>query len=120
MKKMIYNSRRNFILICTTCAIFTFSACGDDFLNIAPQGSLTEALFPQTEADALLAVNAVYGTLHNWSYWYGGFPITDILSDDARKGRNPVMQRVWSFLIIILSPPLQRIFFPITAHYTNR
>ena len=89
MKKMIYNSRRNFILICTTCAIFTFSACGDDFLNIAPQGSLTEALFPQTEADALLAVNAVYGSLHNWSYWYGGFPITDILSDDARKGSNP-------------------------------
>ena len=71
MKKMIYNSRRNFILICTTCAIFTFSACGGDFLNIAPQGSLTEALFPQTEADALLAVNAVYGSLHNWSYWYG-------------------------------------------------
>jgi len=89
MKIFINNSIRKLIILCTALGILTFTSCGDDFLNISPQGSITEALFPQTEADALLSVNAVYGTLHNWSYWYGGFPITDILSDDARKGSNP-------------------------------
>ncbi|MBC8047101.1 MAG: RagB/SusD family nutrient uptake outer membrane protein [Fimbriimonadaceae bacterium] len=67
----------------------TISSCKKDFLDVSPQGSLTEALFPQTEADAFLAINAVYGSLHNWSYWSGGFPILDIMSDDARKGSNP-------------------------------
>src|SRR5689334_10197578 len=64
-------------------------SCGKKFLEVSPQGSLTDALFPQSAADALLATNAVYGSLHNWSYWSGGFPILDIMSDDANKGSNP-------------------------------
>jgi len=65
MKIFINNSIRKLIILCTALGILTFTSCGDDFLNISPQGSITEALFPQTEADALLSVNAVYGTLHN-------------------------------------------------------
>ncbi|MBC8173847.1 MAG: RagB/SusD family nutrient uptake outer membrane protein [Chitinophagales bacterium] len=64
----------------------TISSCKKEFLEVSPQGALTEALFPQTEADAFLAMNAVYGSQHNWSYWSGGFPILDIMSDDSRKG----------------------------------
>ncbi len=69
--------------------VIGFSGCFKDFLNVPPQGSLTDALFPQNADDAELAINAVYGSMHNWSYYYGGFPVPDILSDDARKGSNP-------------------------------
>ncbi|MEQ8415796.1 MAG: RagB/SusD family nutrient uptake outer membrane protein [Imperialibacter sp.] len=63
-------------------------AC-QDFLDVSPQGDLTQASFPQSAADALLATNAAYSTLRNWSYHSGGYPILDIMSDDARKGSNP-------------------------------
>ena len=63
-------------------------AC-QDFLEIDPQGDLTQASFPQSESDALLATNAAYSTLRNWSYHSGGYPIYDIMSDDALKGSNP-------------------------------
>ncbi len=36
----------------------------------------------------LLATNAVYSTLRDWFYNSGGYPILDIMSDDARKGSN--------------------------------
>lgn len=42
----------------------------------------------QTEQDAILATNAAYNILRNWRY-QGGFPIIDIMSDDASKGSNP-------------------------------
>ncbi len=63
-------------------------ACSD-FLDIKPQGDLTQASFPESESDALLATNAVYSSLRNWPYHSGGYPILDIMSDDALKGSNP-------------------------------
>ena len=80
MKKIIY------ILL-----VFSFSAlvgC-EDFLEINPQGELTQEAFPVNQADALLATNAAYSTLRSWDYHSGGFPILDIMSDDAHKGSNP-------------------------------
>ncbi|MDV7396429.1 hypothetical protein RZS08_33855, partial [Arthrospira platensis SPKY1] len=68
------------LLISTSCK---------DFLDIKPQGELTQEAFPTTASDALLATNAVYATLRNWHYHSGGFPILDIMSDDAHKGSNP-------------------------------
>src|ERR1035437_3887705 len=65
------------------------TSCTKDFLQISPQGTITEALFPKTENDAKTAVNAVYANMRNWNYWSGGFPILDILSDDAVKGSSP-------------------------------
>lgn len=61
----------------------------EDFLNVNPQGQLTQASFPTSASDALLATNAAYSTLRNWHYHSGGFPILDILSDDGLKGSNP-------------------------------
>ncbi len=63
------------------------SSCSD-FLQTDLQGKLTQSSFPQTANDALLATNAVYASLRNWYYNSGGYPILDIMSDDARKGSN--------------------------------
>ncbi len=63
-------------------------AC-EDFLNVAPQSQLTQAAFPSSGSDALLATNAAYATVRGWHYHSGGYPILDIMSDDAYKGSNP-------------------------------
>ncbi len=68
-----------------------FSGC-ESFLDKNPQGNLTQATFPTSESDAILAVNAVYSTMLDLSYNSGIFPLTDIMSDDARKGSNPTDQ----------------------------
>ncbi|MCX6246199.1 MAG: RagB/SusD family nutrient uptake outer membrane protein [Bacteroidetes bacterium] len=59
------------------------------FLDKPPQGEMTNTSFPTTASDALLATNATYATLREWYYHTGGYPILDIMSDDARKGSNP-------------------------------
>ena len=59
------------------------------FLQKDPQGILTTDQFPTSASDALLATNAVYESLRGWYYHSGGYPILDIMSDDARKGSNP-------------------------------
>lgn len=68
-------------------ALFTISC--EDFLDVKPQGELTQEAFPTTPADAQLATNAAYSTLRSWYYHSGGYPILDIMSDDTRKGSNP-------------------------------
>ena len=67
---------------------FTLSGC-EGFLDKNPQGELTQASFPVTASDALLATNGAYATLRNGGYNSGTFPIMDIMSDDANKGSNP-------------------------------
>jgi starch-binding outer membrane protein, SusD/RagB family len=59
-----------------------------DFLKTDPQGQLIEASFPVSSTDALLATNAVYAAVRDWYYNSGGYPILDIMSDDAYKGSN--------------------------------
>lgn len=59
------------------------------FLDKTPQGEMTQQVFPTTAADALNATNGAYTTLREWNYHSGGYPILDIMSDDARKGSNP-------------------------------
>lgn len=63
-------------------------AC-EDFLDKPPQGQLTQASFPTTAEDALLATNAAYSTLRETAFNSGTFPLYDIMSDDANKGSNP-------------------------------
>ncbi len=67
---------------------FSFSGC-KKFLEKDLQGTLTQQSFPVSSSDALLATNATYEALRIWNYNAGGFPIFDIMSDDARKGSNP-------------------------------
>lgn len=69
--------------------VITQSACKKDFLDTPPQGQLTEALFPKSANDALLATNAMYAQIRKWNFHSGGYPILDILSDETRKGSNP-------------------------------
>jgi hypothetical protein len=59
-----------------------------NFLQIDPQGSMTQTSFPTTESDALQSTNAVYTAVRDWYYNSGGYPILDIMSDDSYKGSN--------------------------------
>jgi hypothetical protein len=68
--------------------IFVITLGCTDFLDKEPQGSLTQASFPTSASDALQATNAVYAAVRNWYYNSGGYPILDIMSDDAYKGSN--------------------------------
>jgi hypothetical protein len=77
---------KKYMLFALVALLFS---CEDDFLDKPLQGELTQENFPTTGADALLATNAVYNTLREWFYHSGGFPILDIMSDDAHKGSNP-------------------------------
>ncbi|MRR20571.1 RagB/SusD family nutrient uptake outer membrane protein [bacterium] len=70
-------------------AFLVIAAGCEDFLQKDPQGELTQEAFPVSASDAELATNAVYVTIRNWAYHSGGYPIMDIMSDDAHKGSNP-------------------------------
>jgi hypothetical protein len=74
--------------IASVLLILPFTGC-TDFLQKNPQGELTQEVFPSSASDALLATNAVYTTLRDWSFNMGGYPILDIMSDDSHKGSNP-------------------------------
>lgn len=63
-----------------------------DFLDELPQGNLTQEIFPTNENEVRLATNACYNALRGWFYHSGGYPILDIMSDDAYKGSNPTDQ----------------------------
>jgi len=76
------------IIISAAMVLMLYTGCSD-FLDDEPQNYLTQEVFPTTESDALLATNATYTTLRDWLYHSGGYPILDIMSDDARKGSNP-------------------------------
>ena len=66
-----------------------FASCSEDFLYQPPRAALTVGSFPNTEQDAILAVNAVYNSLRSWQISTGGFPLLDMMADDAIKGSNP-------------------------------
>jgi len=69
--------------------VFTLVSCGDDFLIQPPRSSLTVGTFPISADDAELATNACYNMLRTWQINTGGFPILDMMADDAVKGSNP-------------------------------
>src|SRR5664279_2214726 len=76
------------IVLFTLVLAFVTPGC-KKFLEKQPQGILTQDQFPTSASDALLATNAVYESIREWAYHSGGYPILDIMSDDARKGSNP-------------------------------
>lgn len=83
--KIVQRLRKLFLLLIT---LFILGSCSD-FLDKPLQGQLTQASFPVSADDALLATNAVYHTLRINLYHQGLFPILDIMSDDGAKGSNP-------------------------------
>ena len=76
------------IVIKVLLCLFILMAGCKDYLQINPQGDLTQASFPTSASDALQATNAVYAAVRIWFYNSGGYPILDIMSDDAYKGSN--------------------------------
>ena len=77
-----------YLIILGIVTVFPFSGC-KKFLEKDLQGTLTQQSFPVSPTDALLATNATYESIREWEYNSGGFPIFDIMSDDAVKGSNP-------------------------------
>jgi len=77
-----------FFLILGFTSVILFPGC-KKFLQKDLQGTLTQQAFPVSPSDALLATNATYEAIREWYYHSGGYPILDIMSDDARKGSNP-------------------------------
>jgi starch-binding outer membrane protein, SusD/RagB family len=80
---------KNKIFLLPIIALFITSACSDDFLNQPPTAALTQGSFPVSSNDALLATNATYNMLRTWHINTGGFPLLDMMADDATKGSNP-------------------------------
>lgn len=88
--------KKNFRIITyiTAGLITLLFACGKSFLNIAPQGAVTEEEIRNNPTAALDLVNGVYNIL-----WIGGFEpdvnsfqfiiMSNIASDDADKGSTP-------------------------------
>lgn len=74
-----------------TCIILltVFGACSEDFLERPPLAQLSAGNYPNTGAEAVSATNAIYNTLRAWHFNTGGFPLLDIMSDDAVKGSTP-------------------------------
>lgn len=81
-----------FALLFVLVGLLTLNAC-KNYLEVEPQGQLTEVNFFKTPGDALLGTNAIYSTLRNAFYNEGLYPILDIMSDDTRKGSNPSDQQ---------------------------
>lgn len=70
--------------------IFILTACNEDeFLDRAPIAATTDATFPVSSNDLLLATNGTYNVLRIWNFHEGGFPLLNIVSDDMTKGSNP-------------------------------
>ena len=80
---------KNIKLFIPIFLLFIFSGCGEDFLNQPPRGVLTAGSFPVNENDAFLAINGVYNITRTWQINTGGFPLLDMMSDDAVKGSSP-------------------------------
>ncbi len=79
--------RKNIFLLSLVSIMLV--SCNEDFLDQTPRSALTVGTFPVSESDAILATNAVYNGLRAWHINTGGFPILDIMADDASKGSNP-------------------------------
>ena len=74
------------LIILSVLVLFLVTPGCKKFLQKDPQGLLTADQFPTSASDALLATNAIYAQVRDWYYNSGGYPILDIMSDDARKG----------------------------------
>jgi len=76
---------KNFLII---IAVFLFSSCGNDFLEVRPVGRVLEANYYQTQDQAFEALVSVYDVLQ-WTD-QSGFtmfrPLLDVASDDTHAG----------------------------------
>ena len=100
VQKMKQTMKRSFAGLVAALLVIGFSGCGDDFVVTTPQGSLTDAAFWQTEADAIAASNALYWRKFSNNNMYGrGIMWYINSSDDMVTGRaDGASQRVRDFI----------------------
>ena len=76
------------ILIATSTLLILNPGCSS-YVDVKPLNTITEDNYWSSKEDAIRGVNGVYNILRNSGFNEGLFPITDIMSDDGRKGSNP-------------------------------
>ncbi|RTQ48977.1 RagB/SusD family nutrient uptake outer membrane protein [Hymenobacter gummosus] len=100
----------------TLALLGLLTGCGEKWLDVSPNDSVTEENFYQTETDAIQATNAVYSELGKaGQYNYALWGIGDIMADNSVTGgggggdgiefqqldnfnipaTNPVINRLW-------------------------
>lgn len=76
-------------LITVLSGLSILSSCKKGFLDQKPQGEILVEDFETTPEGALLAVNATYSQLRQWTtVCFGYVTVTNITSDDADKGSS--------------------------------
>ena len=89
---MKFNQAKQILAATLFIAFVTLTGC-KKYLEVEPQGQLTEVNFFESANDAFLGTNAIYNVLRNAFYNEGLYPILDIMSDDTRKGSNTTDQQ---------------------------
>jgi hypothetical protein len=92
--KKIYKKHSTLLFICAAVIASTFSAC-KNYLDVQPQGQITQDQIATDPAQAKNLVTGIYNV-----FYIGGFEpdidsfqfviMTDIASDDADKGSEPL------------------------------
>jgi hypothetical protein len=91
MKKLLSASRRGLVPVLATLGLTLgiTSSCSN-YLDVSPQAQPTAEQFFQTQNDAALAVNSMYGKLREWNLVaFNWLSVTTLTSDDAEKGSVP-------------------------------
>ena len=71
-------------------SVFVTTGCGDEFLEVKPQGQQPAEEFWVSEADATKAVNAMYANLRGWpQVAFAAIAVESLGSDEAEKGSSP-------------------------------
>ncbi|MFD1755063.1 RagB/SusD family nutrient uptake outer membrane protein [Rufibacter sediminis] len=77
-------------LLAGTLTLGVSYSCSDSFLDVPPEGQAVNTQFFQTQAQALSAVNSIYGNLREWNnIAFAYLAVSTITSDDADKGSVP-------------------------------
>lgn len=86
---------KNKIFSLLTIALLALWSCGEDFLKIEPQGSLSSSTFENATGVNLLVVNAYANlTENNWGATPFNWTFGGIYGGDANKGSDPGDQSV--------------------------
>ncbi|MDP4207363.1 MAG: RagB/SusD family nutrient uptake outer membrane protein [Bacteroidota bacterium] len=86
-KNIIHKYKLNAALLLSAFMVFT--GCGNNFLEIEPQGQTEAVQFWTSSGDATKAVNAMYANLHAWNnVAFAAIAVESMGSDDAEKGSS--------------------------------
>lgn len=83
--KKLLNSK-----VIAIASLLVYTSCGDNFLNVPPQGQQKAEQFWVSQSDATKAVDAIYANLRSWpNISFAPIAIESMGSDNAEKGSDP-------------------------------